>query len=45
MNRKGMKFAGGIFALLFVPGTIPAFIAFKTAQYRKKRIAQNELEG
>ncbi len=45
MNRKGMKFAGGIFALLFVPGTIPAFIALKTAQYRKKRIAQNELEG
>lgn len=42
MNRKGMKVAG-IFALLFVPGTIPAFIALKTAQYRKKRLAQNEL--
>ena len=45
MNRKGIKFAGGIFALLFVPGTIPAFIALKTVQFRKRRIAQNELEG
>ena len=45
MNRKGFKFAGGLFALLFVPGTIPAFIALKTAKYRKKRLAQNELEG
>ena len=44
MNGKGKKFAG-IFAILFVPGAIPAFIALKTAQYRKKRIAQNELEG
>ena len=43
MNIKGMKVAG-IFALLFVPGTIPAFIAFKTAKYRKKRLAQNALE-
>ena len=45
MNRKGIKFAGGLFAILFVPGTIPALIAYKTAQFRKKRIAQNELEG
>ena len=45
MNKKGFKFAGGIFALLFVPGTIPAFIAYKTAKFRKKRIAHNEVEG
>ena len=45
MNKKGLKYASGIFALLFVPGTIPAFIAYKTAQFRKRRIAQNELEG
>ena len=44
MNRKGIKFAGGLFALLFVPGTIPAFIAMKTAKYRKKKLAQNALE-
>lgn len=43
MNRKGMKVAG-VFALLFVPGTIPAFIALQTAKYRKKRLAQNAIE-
>lgn len=43
MNKKGMKVAG-IFALLFVPGTIPAFIALKTAQFRKRKLAQNALE-
>ena len=42
MNKKGLMFAG-IFALLFVPGTIPAFIAVKTAKYRKKRITQNAI--
>ena len=26
-----------------IPGTIPAYIALKTAQYRKKRLTQNEL--
>lgn len=43
MNKKGIKVAG-VFALLFVPGSIPAFIALKTAQYRKRRLAQNALE-
>ena len=43
MNKKGVMFAG-IFAILFVPGTIPALIAIKTAKYRKKRIAQNAIE-
>ena len=43
MNKKGAMVAG-IFALLFVPGTIPAFIAMKTAKYRKKRLAQNIIE-
>ena len=43
MNKKGIKVAG-VFALLFVPGSIPAFIALKTAQYRKRRLAQNTLE-
>lgn len=43
MNKKGLMFAG-IFAILFVPGTIPALIAVKTAKYRKKRITQNAIE-
>ena len=43
MNKKGLMFAG-IFAILFVPGTIPALIAVKTAKYRKKRITQNTIE-
>ena len=45
MNKKGFKFAGGLFAILFVPGTIPALIAYKTAQNHKKRVARNEIEG
>lgn len=44
MNKKGLMYAGGIFALLFVPGTIPAFIAMKTAKYRKRKTAQNAIE-
>ena len=45
MNMKGIKFAGGIFALLFVPGTIPAFIATKTYQYRRKHSSSIINEG
>ena len=43
MNKKGLKFAGGLFAILFVPGAIPTFIALKTAKFRRKRLAQNEI--
>jgi hypothetical protein len=43
MNRKGLIFAG-VFAILFVPGTIPALLAMKTAKYRKKRITQKQQE-
>ena len=44
MNRKGLIIAG-IAALLFVPGTIPAFIAVKSAKLRKKLTAQRNNEG
>ena len=43
MNRKGLIFAG-VFAILFVPGTIPALLAMKTAKFRKKKIAQKQQE-
>lgn len=43
MNNRG-KVVAGVLALLFVPGTIPAFIAYKTAKYRKKRITQDNVE-
>ena len=41
MNKKGLIFAG-VFAILFVPGTIPALLAMKTAKFRKKKIAQKK---
>ena len=41
MNKKGLLFAG-IFAILFVPGTIPALLAVKTAKFRKKKIAKKQ---
>ena len=41
MNKKGLLFAG-IFAILFVPGTIPSFLAVKTAKFRKKKIAEKQ---
>ncbi len=44
MNRKGVIVAG-IFALLFVPGTIPAFLAVKSYKLRKKLAAQKNIEG
>ena len=39
--KKGLILAG-VFAILFVPGTIPAFLAMKTAKFRKKKIAQKQ---
>ena len=39
--KKGLLFAG-IFAILFVPGTIPALLAMKTAKFRKKKIAEKQ---
>ena len=44
MNRKGVLIAG-IAALLFVPGTIPAFIAMKSAKLKKRLAAQKNIEG
>ena len=44
MNRKGLLIEG-IAALLFVPGTIPAFIAVKSAKLKKKLAAQRSIEG
>ncbi len=44
MNRKGLLIAG-IAALLFVPGTIPAFIAIKSAKLKKKLATQKKIEG
>ncbi len=43
MNKRGLILAG-VFALIFVPGTIPAFIVAKTAKYKRK-IAQRNIEG
>ena len=45
MNNSRGKVVAGVLALLFVPGTIPAFIAYKTAKFRKKKLAQQNLEG
>ena len=45
MNKKGVIVAG-IFALLFVPGTIPAFIAVKSYKLKKRLALQkNNIEG
>ncbi len=44
MNKKGLLLAG-IFALIFVPGTIPAFMVAKTAKLKKKFNAQKNIEG
>ena len=44
MNKKGVLFAT-IFALLFVPGAIPTFIAVKTAKLKKhKNTHDDEIE-
>ena len=43
MNRKGLLLAG-VFALIFVPGTIPAFLVAKSAKH-KRRIARKQIEG
>ena len=45
MAKKGFLFAGGLLALLFVPGTIPALIASKTAKYAKKKHSSSINEG
>ncbi len=45
MAKKGLILAGGILALLFVPGTIPALIATKTAKYSKKKHSSSINEG
>jgi hypothetical protein len=44
--RKTGLFVAGIFALLFVPGTIPATIAVKSVKYKNKRSLRkmNKLE-
>ena len=44
MNRKGLLIAG-IAALLFVPGTIPAFIAVRSAKFKKRLATQKNIEG
>ena len=41
MNKKGYILTSTIFALLFLPGTIPAYIALKTVKLRKKYTSQN----
>lgn len=41
MNKKGFILVGEIFALLFIPGTIPAYIAMKTIKFKKRLTAQN----
>jgi hypothetical protein len=40
MSKKGVLIAG-ILALLFVPGTIPAAIAMKSAKLKKKSSQKN----
>ena len=44
MSKKGVLIAG-ILALIFVPGTIPAAIAMKSAKQKKKLASQKENEG
>lgn len=41
MNKKGLILVSGIFALLFLPGTIPTYIAIKTAKLRKRWASQD----
>lgn len=44
MNKKGVVIAG-IIALLFIPGTIPAAIAIRSAKLKKKLTTQKNIEG
>ena len=44
MAKKGVVLAG-ILALLFVPGTIPAAIALRSARLKKKMATQKHSEG
>jgi hypothetical protein len=44
MNKKGVVIAG-ILALIFVPGTIPAAIAIRSAKLKKKLASQKGNEG
>ncbi len=44
MNKKGVLFAG-IFALIFIPGTIPAFMIAKSAKLKKKLSTHKNNEG
>ena len=44
MNRKGFVIAG-ILALIFVPGTIPAALAMRSARLKKKLATQKNSEG
>ncbi len=41
MRKKGLLIAG-ILALIFVPGTIPAAIAVKSSELKKKYSLQNK---
>lgn len=45
MGKKGILIFGGIVALLFVPGTIPALIATKTAKHTKSKHSSKNNEG
>ncbi len=44
MNKKGL-FVAGIIALLFVPGTIPAYMVAKSAKLKKKFNTHKNIEG
>ncbi len=44
MNKKGLFFAE-LFALVFIPGTIPALIVAKSAKFKKRFSTQKNIEG
>lgn len=41
MNKKGFILVSTLFALIFLPGTIPAYIAIKTSKLKKKITSQD----
>ena len=43
MSSRKKKFARTM-ALILIPGTKPAYLAYKTVKYRKNKIAQNNVE-
>lgn len=45
MSKKGLLLMCSIFALVFVPGTIPTYLGIKTAKLRKKTSQKNYVKG